>query len=52
MTQILEEWFKRVEIRLKYELPHEYYEKVMSVMLSELKILYEEENKKQDKTTD
>ena len=49
MTYILEEWFKAVELRLKYELSPESYEKVIGIMLSELKKLYEEEKTKHER---
>jgi hypothetical protein len=49
MTYILEEWFKAVELRLKYELSPESYEKVIGIMLAELKKLYEEEKTKNER---
>jgi hypothetical protein len=49
MIDVFEEWFKRIELRLKYELPPDYYEKTMAIMLSELKMLYEEESGRQNK---
>jgi hypothetical protein len=49
MTDIFEEWFKRIELRLKYELPPDYFEKIMTIMLAELRMLYEEEKLKQEK---
>ena len=52
MTDVFEEWFRRVELRLKYELPADYYEKTMEIMLSELKVLYEEERGRQNKEKD
>ncbi len=52
MTDVFEEWFRRIELRLKYELPADYYEKTMEIMLSELKLLYEEESGRQNKKND
>ena len=52
MDDVFEEWFKRIELRLKYELSNDYYEKVMSIMLTELKMLYSEEKTKQEKKLD
>jgi hypothetical protein len=52
MKDVFEEWFRRVELRLKYELPPDYYEKTMKIMLSELKLLYEEESGRQNKKKD
>ncbi len=49
MTDIFEEWFKRIELRLKYELPPDYFEKIMTIMLAELRMLYEEEKLKQER---
>jgi hypothetical protein len=49
MTDIFEEWFKRIELRLKYELDPEMYEKILSIMLAELRMLYDEEKLKQDR---
>jgi len=49
MTDIFEEWFKRIELRLKYELPQDYFEKIMTIMLAELRMLYEEEKLKQER---
>ncbi len=52
MIDVFEEWFRRIELRLKYELPPDYYEKTMAIMLSELKMLYEEESGRQKKKND
>jgi hypothetical protein len=52
MIDVFEEWFRRIELRLKYELPPDYYEKTMAVMLSELKMLYEEESGRKNKKID
>jgi hypothetical protein len=49
MTDIFEEWFKRIELRLKYELDPDMYEKILSIMLAELRMLYDEEKLKQDR---
>ncbi len=52
MDDVFEEWFKRIELRLKYELSNDYYEKVMSIMLTELKMLYAEEKTKEERKLD
>jgi len=52
MDDVFEEWFKRIELRLKYELSNDYYEKVMNIMLTELKMLYSEEKTKQERKLD
>lgn len=46
MDDVMEEWFGRVDLRLKVELPADMYERVMVIMLSELKIIFEEQNRK------
>ena len=50
MSDVMEEWFGRVDLRLKVELPVEMYERVMEIMLSELKIIFEEQNRKLNDT--
>lgn len=52
MTDIFEEWFKRIEIRLKYELDPALYEKIINIMLTELRTLHNEEKLKQDRETE
>jgi hypothetical protein len=52
MTDIFEEWFKRIEIRLKYELDPAMYEKVLNIMLTELRTLHNEEKLKQERETE
>ena len=46
MDDAMGEWFERVDLRLKCELPLELYERVVEIMLGELKIVFEEENAK------
>jgi hypothetical protein len=46
MSDVMEEWFGRVDLRLKVELPADMYERVMEIMLSELKTIFEEQNRK------
>jgi hypothetical protein len=46
MSDVMEEWFKRVDLRLKVELPADMYVRVMEIMLSELKTIFEEQNRK------
>jgi hypothetical protein len=46
MTDVMEEWFGRVDLRLKVELPVDIYERVMEIMLAELKTIFEEQNRK------
>jgi hypothetical protein len=50
MNDVMEEWFGRVDLRLKVELPAEMYERVMTIMLSELKNIFEEQNRKLNDT--
>ncbi|KPJ89517.1 MAG: hypothetical protein AMS17_01715 [Spirochaetes bacterium DG_61] len=52
MNDIFEEWFKRIELRLKYEISPELYEQIMSIMLAELRMLYEEEKLKKEREID
>ena len=52
MNDIFEEWFKRIELRLKYELSPELYEQIMGIMLAELRMLYEEEKLKKEREID
>jgi hypothetical protein len=49
MTDIFEEWFKRIELRLKYELDPAMFEKIINIMLTELRTLHNEEKLKQEK---
>jgi len=46
MNDVMEEWFERVDMRLKAELPSDVYERVMTIMLAELKTIFEEQNRK------
>jgi hypothetical protein len=46
MSDIMEDWFERVDLRLKCELPADEYGKVMEIMLAELKTIFEEQNRK------
>jgi hypothetical protein len=46
MNDVMEEWFKRVDMRLKLELPPDMYERVMVIMISELRTIFEEQNRK------
>jgi hypothetical protein len=50
MNDVMEEWFGRVDLRLKVELPVDMYERVMEIMLSELKTIFEEQNRKLNDT--
>jgi hypothetical protein len=43
MKDIFEEWLQRVDLRFKYELPTDVYEKIMQIMFLELRIIYENE---------
>jgi hypothetical protein len=45
MNDVMEEWFGRVDMRLKLELPPETYERVMVIMISELRTIFEEQNR-------
>ncbi len=50
MQDVMEEWFGRVDLRLKVELPADMYERVMTIMLAELKTIFEEQNRKLNDT--
>ena len=50
MDDAIQEWFERVDFRLKCELPGSYYKRVIKILFDELQLILEEEKARLAKT--